>query len=225
MIERLLPATVVSAEAFGDVAGERCFPGEEHLVAQAVPERRREFVTARRCARQALRELGFPPAAILPGPRRAPRWPPGVVGSITHCRGYRAAAVARTAHAAGLGIDAEPHRPLPAGVVETISTAGEPKMLRRLRDVDLATHWDRLLFSAKESIYKAWYPLTGRELGFEEARLSIEPVTRTFTGQLVVTTGVPGPRVVHGRYLVGDGLVVTAVLVPSGHGKKTRPGR
>ncbi|MEV0902720.1 4'-phosphopantetheinyl transferase superfamily protein [Actinoplanes sp. NPDC049802] len=214
MIEVLLPAPVRSAEAFADTAGEPCFPGEEHLVARAVAIRRQEFVTARRCAREALRQLGFPPAPILPGPRREPRWPAGVAGSITHCRGYRAAAVARTADAAGLGIDAEPHGPLPVGVAESVTTAGEMEMLRALRFADPATHWDRLLFSAKESIYKAWFPLTGRELEFEDARLTIDPAAATFTGRITVDDADPALKVMTGRYLIGGGLVVTAVLVP-----------
>ncbi|MGC5286215.1 4'-phosphopantetheinyl transferase family protein [Micromonospora sp. DT231] len=214
MIELLLPEPVACAEAFADVADEPCFPGEERLVDRAVPARRQEFVTARRCAREALARLGFPPAPILPGPRREPRWPAGVAGSITHCRGYRAAAVARVAHAAGVGIDAEPHGPLPEGVAASISAAGEPEMLRGLRRADASTHWDRLLFSAKESIYKAWFPLTRRELEFEDARLTIDPATRTFVGHVTADGGDPGLKTLHGRYLVTGGLVVTAVLVP-----------
>ncbi|WP_431727278.1 4'-phosphopantetheinyl transferase family protein [Verrucosispora sp. TAA-831] len=216
MIELLLPAPVACAEAFADMAGESCFPGEEHLIARAVPGRRAEFVTARRCARTALGQLGFAPAPLLPGPRRDPRWPAGVTGSITHCRGYRAAAVALAGHAAGLGIDAEPHEPLPGGVAASISTAGERDTLRRLRHTDPAVHWDRLLFSAKESIYKAWFPLTRHELDFGDARLAIDPAGRTFAGHITAPAAGPVPRTMHGRYLVAAGLVVTVVLVPPG---------
>ncbi|MEU4426553.1 4'-phosphopantetheinyl transferase, partial [Actinoplanes sp. NPDC024001] len=64
MIEKLLPASVVVVEAFEDLPHERPFPGEEAYVEQAVATRRGEFVTARRCARQALAALGRPPAPI-----------------------------------------------------------------------------------------------------------------------------------------------------------------
>ncbi|MFD2766214.1 4'-phosphopantetheinyl transferase family protein [Micromonospora eburnea] len=218
MIESLLPPSVVSVEAFADQPGETPYPGEEDLVARAVESRRREFVTARRCAREALGHLGYAPAPIRPGPKREPLWPAGVVGSITHCSGYRAAAVARNTALASLGIDAEPHGVLPDGVCEAVTVAGEPELLRRLSHADPSTHWDRLLFSAKESVYKAWYPVTGRWLGFEEAELSIDPASRSFTARLLVdgtrTDGGPPLTALHGRFLVADGLIVTAVALP-----------
>jgi 4'-phosphopantetheinyl transferase EntD len=87
VIGTLLPEAVRHAEAYGDVPDEPPFPGEADLVADAVEKRRREFVTTRRCARQALAQLGVPPVPIRPGPGRAPVWPAGVVGSLTHCAG------------------------------------------------------------------------------------------------------------------------------------------
>lgn len=216
MIERLLPDQVVSVEAFDDVPGEPVFAGEADLVATAVESRRREFVTARRCAREALAQLGHPPVAIRPGPKREPRWPAGIAGSITHCRGYRAAAVAPVEAVASLGIDAEPHDPLPGGVEETVALGAERAMLAALAASHPGTHWDRLLFSAKESLYKVWYPLTGRWLGFDEARLTLSP-GGSFTA-CILTDGArtdSGPPLTEmaGRYLVDQGLALTAVTL------------
>ena len=95
MIGELLPPGVAWAERFDDDVAEELFPEEEAAIARAVPTRRREFATGRWCARRALHDLGLPPAPIIPGERGAPGWPPGVVGTITHCPGYRGAAVAR----------------------------------------------------------------------------------------------------------------------------------
>jgi 4'-phosphopantetheinyl transferase EntD len=217
VIERLLPATVVSVEAFDDVPDEPVFPGEEQYIAQAVDRRRREFVTARRCAREALAGLGHPPATIPRTRRGAPVWPDGTVGSITHCAGYRAAAVARAGDPVSIGIDAEPHGPLPEGVAEVVALAEERDMLARMRAADPAVHWDRLLFSAKESVFKAWYPLTRRELAFAEARLDIDAQAGSFTAHLKAD----GTRLDHGRplanldgrFLIGRDVVVTAVVV------------
>ncbi|BBH64028.1 putative 4'-phosphopantetheinyl transferase [Actinoplanes sp. OR16] len=208
MLERLLPAAVRSAEAFGDDPGEPCFPGEEDLVASAVPGRRREFVTARRCAREALALLGRPAVAIRPGSRREPLWPDGITGSITHCAGYRAAAVALRSEVASVGIDAEPHAPLPVRVLPAVTTEADREHLAGLEP---GTHWDRLLFSAKESIYKAWYPITGRWLGFDDVTLTIEPAAGTFTGRIHVDAPFDE---MHGRFVIDHGLVVTAVLIP-----------
>jgi 4'-phosphopantetheinyl transferase EntD len=210
LLRALLPASVAVAEAFGDDPGEPVFPGEEDLVATATEGRRREFVTARRCAREALESLGVPPVAIRTGARREPLWPDGVVGAITHCRGYRAAAVARASEIDGLGIDAEPHQELPAGVRNLVVGEGDDETLLDLAARRPQVHWDRVLFCAKESVYKVWYPLFGSWLGFEEASLAIDPEAGTFTA----TIHRPELPEVTGRFAVQDGLIVTASTVP-----------
>jgi len=219
MIEKLLPHGVAAVEAFEDVPGEPGFPGEESLIANAVEVRRREFITARRCAREALARLGYAAAPIRSGPRREPLWPAGLVGSITHTTGYRAAAVAAQSVLASIGIDTEQNERLPDGVEEAITVAGEPEMLAALSRAYPATHWGRLLFSAKEAVYKAWYPLTDRRLGFEDARLAIDPAG-TFAAKLLVdgarTDGGPPLVELHGRFVVADGFIATAVTVPPG---------
>ena len=116
-------------------------------------KRRREFTTARACARRALASLGVAPAPILPGERGAPQWPPGIVGSITHCAGYRAAAAARARDVLTIGLDAEPDEVLPSGVLEAVSLPGERERLRNLTAAAPGTRWDRLPFSAKETTY------------------------------------------------------------------------
>jgi 4'-phosphopantetheinyl transferase EntD len=144
------------------------------------------IVTARRCARAALAKLGYAPAPIRSGPKREPQWPFGLVGSITHTTGYRAAAVAPRSILASVGIDTEENGPLPDGIEESVTVPGESEMLAALARAFPATHWGRLLFSAKESTYKAWYPLTDRWLGFEDARVTIDPAG-TFAAKLAGT--------------------------------------
>ncbi|WP_285555861.1 4'-phosphopantetheinyl transferase family protein [Actinoplanes regularis] len=199
-----------SSVAYADDPDEACYPGEESLVESVVPNRRREVLTARRCAREALRALGHAPTAIPRGPRREPVWPDGVAGSITHCTGFRAAAVARTSEITSVGIDAEPHGPLPPRVLGAVTTPADRDLLARLASTRPEVCWDRLLFSAKESIYKAWYPVTGRWLGFEDASLHVDPDAGTFTGEILIDSPVPA---IHGRYLVDRGLIVTAVCL------------
>jgi 4'-phosphopantetheinyl transferase EntD len=216
-MEELLPPVVAVEEAFDDPPGAVLYPEEEAVVARAVDKRRREFTTARVCARAALARIGVPPAPLVPGYRGAPTWPAGVVGSMTHCATYRAAAVARADHIVTIGVDGEPDEPLPDGVLESVSSAGERAVLARLTADHPGVCWDRLLFSAKEAVYKAWFPLTGRWLGFEEATVAFDTGTKGFTARLLV----PGP-VVSGRPLTGftgrwlsrDGLLLTAIALP-----------
>jgi 4'-phosphopantetheinyl transferase EntD len=218
MIEEILPPEVASAEAFDDAPPAALFPEEEAAIARAVTTRRREFTTGRACARAALARLGLPPAPIVPGFRGAPQWPPGVTGSITHCAGYRASAVARLTDVAALGLDAEPHGALPEGVLERIAVPQEQAWLPELAAAVPGVSWDRLLFCAKESVYKAWFPLTGRWLGFEQAAITVEPEAGTFTAELLEPgEALDGRRLAgfDGRWLVRDGLVLTAVTVPA----------
>src|SRR4051794_33065331 len=107
MIERVLPAGGTAAEHTGPPRPAPLHPSEEAGVADAVPPRRAEYAAARECARSALRRLGVPEAAVPAGPDRAPMWPTGIVGSMTHVDGYRAAAVGRAGSWTGIGIDAE----------------------------------------------------------------------------------------------------------------------
>jgi 4'-phosphopantetheinyl transferase EntD len=193
------------------------FPAEEAIVMGSVDERRREFATGRMCARRALAGLGLAPIAITRGARGAPRWPNGVVGSITHCDGYRAAAVAWAREFLSLGIDAVPTGSLTERVRRRIALDQEHVWLRRLAVTDPTISWDRLLFSAKESVYKAWYPLTGTQLDFKDAVIVFDARYGTFDARLLVSGSIVADQPLTGfagRWLVQDDLMLTAVAVP-----------
>jgi 4'-phosphopantetheinyl transferase EntD len=218
VIEEILPTAVASTEMFADPPDVELFPEEEALLAHAVDKRRREFATARACARGALARLGVAPAPILRGERGAPQWPPGIVGSITHCAGYRAAAAAPAIDVLTIGLDAEPDEAIPDGVLTMISLPGERARLHDLASAAPGINWDRLLFCAKEATYKAWFPLAQRWLGFEDADITIDPSGGTFRACLLV----PGPAIAGsplagfaGRWMARDGLILTAIAVPA----------
>jgi 4'-phosphopantetheinyl transferase EntD len=220
MISTLVPDAVSCTEAFDDREPAPLHPQEAALVVRAVPSRRSEFATARQCARRALTRLGVPPGPLLQDHRGAPLWPQGVVGSITHCDGYRAAVVARAADVASLGIDAEPARPLPSGLLEAVARPEERAMVRSLIARRPQVRWERLLFSAKEAVYKATYPHLGLALEFTDAVVRFTEHGR-FEARLVVgRDGTPEGDPVgafHGRWYAGAGLVATAVTVPLSH--------
>ncbi len=121
LLSDVLPDKVAAAEMYDDPPDLAPLPEEEPLIARSVAKRRNEFITVRYCARQALGELGVPPVPILKGEKGEPCWPDGVVGSLTHCDGYRGAAVGRHESVRSVGIDAEPHGVLPNGVLDAIS--------------------------------------------------------------------------------------------------------
>jgi 4'-phosphopantetheinyl transferase EntD len=216
LIAEILPAEAVVAEAFEDLSDGLLYSEEEALIVRAVEKRRREFTTGRVCARRALAKLGVPPAPIMPGLRGAPQWPQDVVGSITHCLGYCAAAVAPAGEIVALGIDAEPNEALPDGVVESVGSASEIGALRDFARQAPGICWDRLLFSAKESVYKAWFPMTGQWLGFEDVVVTLDDSGGGFSARLVVAGPVVAGRNLTeftGRWLARDGLLATVVAV------------
>lgn len=218
ILGRLLPASVVGVELFEDPPSAELFEQELAAVARAVPRRRAEYRTVRYCARVALGELGVAPAPILSGPHREPLWPAGVVGSLTHCDGYRAAAVALREAVLGVGVDAEPHQALPDGVLGRVAYGPEPGWLAELAARAPGTHWDRLLFCAKEAVYKVWYPLARRWLGFEDAEVLLGRDGGFRARLLVEPPRVEGRELtsLDGRWTVRDGLVVAAITLLPG---------
>jgi 4'-phosphopantetheinyl transferase EntD len=216
MIGDILPNGVEAVEAVGDDPLASLLPLEEAALGHVVEGRRREFTVARSCARRAFGKLGLPPLPVLRGAHREPIWPDGVVGSITHCPGYSAAAVARRGDFLSVGIDAEVHGELPPGVLQKISLREERAWLERLKGTGVC--WDRVLFSAKESIYKVWFPVTGRWLGFEEALMQIDPAGGTIRARLLAPGLVVGGRhieCIDGRFCVQNGFVLTFAGIPA----------
>jgi 4'-phosphopantetheinyl transferase EntD len=208
---------LVYAEVYDDPAGLVPLPEEEPLIARSVAKRRDEFVTVRHCARLALGRLDLQPAPILKGDKGEPLWPAGVVGSLTHTAGYRGAAVGRSHAVRSVGIDAEPHDVLPDKVLEAISL---PVERQEIADLPEGLHWDRILFCAKEATYKAWFPLTERWLGFEDAHISFEVdpsgVTGRFVSRILIDPAArSGPPLTElaGRWSVDGGLTLTAIVL------------
>jgi 4'-phosphopantetheinyl transferase EntD len=177
-----------------------------------VAKRRNEFVTARYCARLALEELGQPPVPILKGEKGEPCWPDGIVGSLTHCAGFRGAVVGRGGEVRSVGIDAEPHDVLPHGVLEAVSLPVERAELAALPN---ELHWDRILFCAKEATYKAWFPLTQRWLGFEDAHITFDSDGGFVSRILIDPAALSGPPLtdLRGQWSVTGGLVLTAIVL------------
>jgi 4'-phosphopantetheinyl transferase EntD len=211
MIANLLPGTA-SFEMFSDTPEAWAFPSEAARVADACSERRGEFGTVRYCARQALRQLGLRAAAILPDADGVPTWPAGVVGSMTHCSGYRAAVATRSHAIRGVGIDAEPDRALSPALREFVLRREERAHVRALSDIHPHRHWDRILFCAKEAVFKAWYPLTRSWLDFPDVSVTLHP-DGLFRAIVHVASAAGVDSAFDGRWAVGRGLILAATSV------------
>ncbi|MEM7198842.1 MAG: 4'-phosphopantetheinyl transferase superfamily protein [Planctomycetota bacterium] len=174
------------------------------LPERAVAKRRKEFRLGRTAAHHALRGLlPGPPGPILRRESREPVWPAGVVGAITHAGEIGAAAVAWQGDHAGLGLDIEErHRDVGLDVVRMICREPEARWVREVAaQAELRL---KMVFSAKESIFKAFYPREQIWLGFEDAELQWCEDRRAFAATLLKAAG--------GRYPVGYVLTVECCL-------------
>ena len=202
-IRRLLPSGVAVAVWSGDDAPVG-YPDEEAALERAVPRRVAEFRRGRACARAALERLGVPACAIAVGKEREPIWPAGVVGSITHGGGLVAAVAARRERIAALGLDVEPAGPLPEGTRGLIVHPSE----------DAGDGLEKVVFSAKESIFKALFPLTGVWLGLLDVIVELDERTGRFRAARAPDAAAETPRLaeLEGRWILTDGRVMTAAF-------------
>ncbi|WP_170226353.1 4'-phosphopantetheinyl transferase family protein [Rudaeicoccus suwonensis] len=202
----LLPTSFAVCETSGDIPA--ALPEFESVVTtSAQAARRAEFATGRWCARRALGDLDPAAAhqAVPVGDDRAPVWPPDVVGSITHCTGLRSAVVARRRDVVAVGVDAEPARPLPLDAVEVILRTNE----RQYAESALST----VVFTVKEALFKAWWPLTRTWLDFQQARVTLGDGTAD-VDVLTAHPDWPTGRA-QVRWSMHDGLIRTAVWIPA----------
>ncbi len=215
---KLFSGRVVTSEVRAFEALEPLFEQEQRYVARAVEKRRREFQAGRHCARRALEMLGAEGVAIPAGEDRAPCWPPGFVGSITHTgkleTAFAAAAVARAAEVQGVGLDAEQTEPLGEELMGHVLTDTE----RRALDAEPASEralLAKLIFSAKEAFYKCQYPLTLQYLGFHDVEVELDRHSATFRAMLLTASGrFPRSTSFTGRFVLDSELMLTGVEYP-----------
>ncbi len=166
-------------------------PEEAASISSRKDDARDASGAARHVARELLGQAGLVPAPIVKAATRAPIWPEGVVGSMAHDDDIALAAVAAAASFAGLGIDIEPADPLADEVAE---------LVRMPADVLDDAHGNlgcRLLFSAKEAVYKATFPLHQAILGFEDVTIDFKRGEgRTRAGHRVQLVWCISPRIV-----------------------------
>ncbi|MEO9651779.1 MAG: 4'-phosphopantetheinyl transferase superfamily protein [Roseobacter sp.] len=183
------------------------WPAEEPATIRMIDKRRREFAAGRAAARAAMADLGLSPAAIPMNPDRAPRWPDGLCGSLSHCATAAVAIVARCEDTPSLGIDIEEDTDLPPDLWPDILTAREHDWL--MAQVPSSRgHHAKSIFTAKEAVHKLHYPLSGQVLGFDDVTITLAP--HSFWTQLPI--GVPGlPEMIYGHIFRAENLLITAI--------------
>jgi 4'-phosphopantetheinyl transferase EntD len=214
IIARLFPATIVTEEAEPGAIEGPIYPEEEKLMARSVPKRRQEFIAGRLCARRALERLGVRRFPILMGRDREPLWPGGIVGAISHTRGYCGVAVARTTDLRSLGLDVQYIDEVSTDCLEQVCTPQELLWIESLPRSDRKRS-AALIFSAKECLYKCQHAVSKKWLGFKDVNITADDRTSEFGATFLIEQHVHFPMgtTLKGRYIFRDHLVFTGMVL------------
>jgi 4'-phosphopantetheinyl transferase EntD len=196
-------------------AGAGLFPEEARAVAHAVESRRRQFTAGRLLARRAWRDLGVPPLPLVNDEQHVPRWPEGVVGTITHTHGWCASAVALATQIEALGADVEAATPLDPALWERICRPEERRWLER-HESPAARLLAKAFFSAKESVYKALFPSVRAFLDFQAMRIEFSLAAVTGSGCWQAVLQVPWGPFSPGRQFGPGGISIDSAWIVTG---------
>jgi enterobactin synthetase component D len=188
-------------------------------LAGAIGKRKAEFLAGRYCVQQALKKMGEDGGQVIDiGDKRAPLWPSGLTGSITHSKGFASAAVAPTQTVRGIGIDSE------RLIAEKTATSVASHILTETESyaanctfVDSARQYLTLIFSAKESIFKCLYPEVKQYFDFHHAEISLnchEPGTFQFQLRKHLSDEFHEHYVGNGHYAIVEDFVHTGIVLP-----------
>ena len=162
---------------------EKLYPEELAHVSRAVKKRQNEYAAGRHFARLALASLGYPTIAIRTGSSRQPLWPDGVIGSIGHSDELALAVVSAKGQTLdAVGVDLEGGR-ASTELLQFVLTERELRRLDiRAADAEISA---TLIFSAKESVFKAINPLVNLMIGFEEVEIHLNSGSQTFRAEYI----------------------------------------
>jgi len=217
VIERILPLFVAVAESFDDDSADTLLSQQHPVAVNSAESWQAEYDVVHPRARAAGQGLMFSAVPVRWAAPATPRWPKGMTGSFTYCDGYCAAAVALTQDVAALAVDAQLNQPLSDdGSLDLVAYDEERQRLAELTARMPDVCWDRLLFSAKLTVFKALFPSPSSYPGPELSDIAIDEYENAFTAHLLV----PGPVVdgeplteMHGRWAAHGGFLATGVVV------------
>lgn len=227
IVRGLFEAGVSVAQMDPRRASVALYPEERLAVASAVDSRIREFSAGRQCARHAMEVLAFPPVSIAQRPDRAPSWPEGLVGSISHTDRLCAAAVARRSDGyEALGIDLEPAQPMPQDLCRSVCRTEELEWLDGLPSVDRGLS-ARAIFSAKETVFKLQYAISGAMLEFEDLSIAIDWRATRFVALFMTDSASPfgAGDEIEGRFALGQGHIACGAALTTQAANSRRSSR
>jgi 4'-phosphopantetheinyl transferase EntD len=189
------------------------FSAERVAIQNALPARRREFIAGRVLARRAMRRLGHAMMAVPIGIDRAPIWPNDLTGSISHTPTWCAVAVAQKSLCKSIGIDIEEQAFFPPELWSTVCTVEEIKWLGLLPE-ERREFAAKLIFSAKESAYKACFQIVRTVPDFRNISIDLAE-NGSWRAVIGVTGGDECTKAydIGGKWIVSGGLIATGAML------------
>lgn len=213
-----------SSDACCVVATEAMYTSPLHILEEAAvlgasDARRRDFRAGRASARAALFKLGLEAGPIPVGSDRAPCWPEGIVGSISHCQSVCGAVVARVGAIQSIGLDLEDVSLIENSIVTEICTADDLEESGKF-DKGIRHLLPNIVFGAKEAFYKAYFPLTRRFLNFRDVSIEFGEKERCGSFQVnFLESDIPLSNEIRrfsGRWRIARQTVLAGVEFPVG---------
>ena len=188
---------------------------EECFISNAVDKRQREFRAGRHCAHKALEYFGIANGIIPKGPHREPQWPTGFVGSISHTQTLCTVAVCSKQHTLSLGHDVEYATPLTHDILPLICCEDEQLHIKQLGNYPAPLC--KIIFSAKESLHKTYFPLNKHTLDFLDAKITLNVEQQSFKAEVIHSEPYPKYPLTlfHGKFAFDQHHVYTGIYVPA----------
>ena len=216
MLAQLCPPGVVAVELSGAARAGDLYPKELDETDNFGEKRRAEFSAGRLCARRALAEFGIVNFPLQINDDRRPRWPDGIVGSISHTSDYCAVLVARVTDVSAIGFDVERTERIGEELWNALFTFRERERLRRLSSARCAID-ATIIFSAKEAFYKCHFAHSPSWLDFSDVEIEIVPGRDEHAGTFNIQpcSARVAPADYNGRFVIAWGFAATSVVIPT----------
>ena len=204
-------------------SNQKLHPAEENYFSQLSSVSRKEhYRSGRICAGEVLSKLGARGQPVLRDPQtREPLWPEGISGAITHSGNWAAAAAGKTSEVSGIGIDLEDlERQVDSRISRHVCIPEEQKWLQECGE-DFLEQYLKIIFSAKESIFKAFFPYSRTYLHFHDARILMEQTffQKSKPDSLSEKENISNPAKFEFEYLMLNEKVIRQTGISEGKGK------
>lgn len=175
------------------------------------PGRQQEFLAGRFCAFEAAKLLSVDLKSLPSGPKREPLWPEALVGSISHTKELAVAWVDLKSETLSLGIDVE-NIISEDKYLELAGQVASEREIQLLDSQEFPSLNFTLLFSAKEALFKALYPLCHHYIDFKEVEwLGVDGENWEIRLASTRTEIQSLNRVYRGQWQKAQGLVMTSI--------------